>query len=123
MDVLPKLFFKSSLLLNDYCGIQVQYVPQTAAMTFAFSPVFIFLLHLRPNPHGCEATFYPLAGGCYSSAVTYIVQYVLYCSFVIMCSCIKRLTKKYRNGNILFLGIFCYFFFLSMSISLNSLFN
>ena len=38
-----KPFFKSTLLLNGYCGIQV-YVPQTTAATFALSSVFILLL-------------------------------------------------------------------------------
>ena len=44
-----KLVFKSSLLLNGYCGIQVR--PQPAATTFALSSVFIRLQ--CPCSHSC----------------------------------------------------------------------
>ena len=37
-----RLWFKSSLLLNGSCGIQVLYVSQSTATAFAFSSVFSF---------------------------------------------------------------------------------
>ena len=46
--------FKSSLLLNGKCGIQV-YVPQTTATTSAFSSVLILLLCCIPRDFGQEA--------------------------------------------------------------------
>ena len=42
MDVLKKIFFKSSLLLNGYYTA-FKYVPTPAATTFAFPSVFILL--------------------------------------------------------------------------------
>ena len=51
MDVISKTFFKSSLLLNDLCGMHSSTSPLPLVTTFAFVFCLIFVLCLQRSPH------------------------------------------------------------------------
>ena len=89
-DNLQKLFFKSSLLLNGQCGIQVLERPQPAATTFAFPSVFIPLLWQQGSASCIGWVDYPRS----------LHKYVKMCS-------LRIFTRKNEARNTVRLSLFC----------------